>query len=62
MLPFASSFLAGAILSLVLPTCMLIAIVIWHFRAVTRVHSRGLPPAQPPGTPPPVSEEELPRL
>jgi len=62
MIPFASSFLAGAILSLVLPTGLLIAIAIWHTAVVRRVSTRELPAPQPPGTPPPVTDEELPRL
>ncbi len=33
----ASSFLAGSLLSLLLPICLLIAIVIWYVSAVKRV-------------------------
>jgi hypothetical protein len=61
-LPLAASFLAGAILTLVLPVGLLIAIACWHFTVVARVTQHGLPSAQPTGTPPPVTDEELPRL
>jgi hypothetical protein len=60
--PIASSFLAGAILTLLIPAFTLIGLAIWHFTVVTRVHDSGLPPAQPAGTPPPVADEELPEL
>lgn len=36
-IPFADNFLAGSILSLVLPTGLLIAIAIWYVLAVRRV-------------------------
>ncbi len=61
-LPLAANFLAGAILTLLLPVGLLIAIACWHFTVITRVTQRGLPPAQPTGTPPPVTDEELPQL
>lgn len=35
-LPIAT-FLAGALLSLLLPTLLLIALVIWHFGVIARV-------------------------
>jgi len=62
MLPLASDFLAGAILTLALPTLLLICIAIWHTGVARHVAQRGIPPAQPPGTPPPVTDQELPRL
>ncbi len=62
VIPIAASFLAGAILTLLIPVCTLIGLAIWHFTVVTHVHDRGLPPAQPVGTPPPVVDEELPEL
>jgi hypothetical protein len=61
-LPIAASFLAGAILTLLIPVCLLIAVAIWHGTVIMRADRRGLPPAQPGGTPPPVSDEELPEL
>jgi hypothetical protein len=36
-LPFADNFLAGSLLSLLLPTGLLIAIAIWYVVAVKRV-------------------------
>jgi hypothetical protein len=37
MIPFADNFLAGSILSLVLPVGLLIAIAIWYTLSVRRV-------------------------
>jgi hypothetical protein len=37
VIPFADNFLAGAILSLVLPTALLVAMVIWYHLQVRRV-------------------------
>ena len=37
VIPFADNFLAGAILSLVLPTALLVATVIWYHLEVRRV-------------------------
>ena len=62
MLALASDFLAGSILTLLLPVCLLLAIAVWHFGVARNVAQRGIPPAQPPGTPPPVTDEELPKL
>lgn len=62
MLALASDFLAGAILTLLIPACLLIAVVIWHTGVARRVTQRGIPPAQPPGTPPPVTDQDLPKL
>jgi hypothetical protein len=36
-IPFADNFLAGSLLSLLLPTGLLIAIAIWYVRAVRHV-------------------------
>ncbi len=44
MTPFAS-FLAGSLISLLLPVGLLIAIVVWHMRAIRSV------PESPPRTP-----------
>jgi hypothetical protein len=35
-LPLAS-FLAGSLLTLLIPVCLLIALVVWYFRTATRV-------------------------
>ena len=61
-IPLATSFLAGAILTLLVPACLLIAIVVWHGLSIRRVHEHDLTATQPPGTPPPVVDEELPKL
>jgi hypothetical protein len=37
MIPFADNFLAGSVLSLVMPVGLLIAIVVWYLVAVRRV-------------------------
>jgi len=34
---FVGSFLAGSLLSLLMPVGLLIAIAIWHVRAITRI-------------------------
>jgi hypothetical protein len=47
VLPIAA-FLAGALLTLLLPTLLLIALVVWYWVAVVRVHG----PAEPPDTGP----------
>lgn len=36
-IPFADNFLAGSLLSLLMPTGLLIALVIWYLMAVKRV-------------------------
>jgi hypothetical protein len=61
MVPIAA-FLAGSLLSLLLPTLLLIALVVWYWMFIRRVPestdrsdggSPGEPsPAQPPGAPP----------
>lgn len=41
-IPFAASFLAGAILTLVVPAGLLVAVAMWHMRAILRVeHGAG---------------------
>jgi hypothetical protein len=37
MIPFADNFLAGSVLSLVMPVGLLIAIAVWYMIAVRRV-------------------------
>ena len=62
MLALASDFLAFSILTLLMPVGLLIGIAIWHTGVARNVARRGIPPAQPIGTPPPVTDEELPKL
>jgi hypothetical protein len=58
----ATDFLAGSILTLLLPVCLLIAVAVWHFGVARHVTDHGIAEAQPPGTPPPVTDEDLPQL
>jgi hypothetical protein len=37
LIPFASNFLAGSLISLLMPVGLLIALVVWYMRSVTRV-------------------------
>ncbi len=55
VIPIAS-FLAGSLLSLLLPTLMLIALVVWHFRVVQRSDKSGQQPEQ---AKVPVSREDV---
>ncbi len=43
-IPIASSFLAGSLLSLLLPVALLIGLVVWYVRTVQKV------PKEPPPT------------
>ncbi len=57
VIPFADNFLAGAVLSLVLPTALLVAMVIWYHLQVRRVPGtkatpRGATPDNPPAANP----------
>ena len=57
VIPFADNFLAGAILSLVLPTALLVAMVTWYHLQVRRVPRtkatpRGATPDNPPAANP----------
>ncbi|HUO70291.1 MAG TPA: hypothetical protein VMU39_05905 [Solirubrobacteraceae bacterium] len=58
-IPFADNFMAGALLSLLLPICLLIAFAVWYVVAVRRVpdasRSQRRAPTEDPGTPPPES-------
>jgi hypothetical protein len=55
-IPLADNFLAGSLLSLLLPVGLLIAIVIWFARTIRRLPANaGTSTAPPPGT----SHEEL---
>lgn len=59
VITFADNFLAGAIISLVIPTALLVAVVIWYHLVVrsspgpTRRTPRGASPEQPAGGNPP---------
>jgi hypothetical protein len=46
-IPFADNFLAGSIISLVLPVSLLIAIAIWYWVAVRRVPDTTAKPLPP---------------
>jgi hypothetical protein len=48
MLPFADNFLAGSLLSLLLPIGLLIAIAIWLGRTIMRLPRDPTSPAPPP--------------
>ena len=37
LIPFASNFLAGSLISLLMPVGLLIALVVWYMRSVKRV-------------------------
>jgi hypothetical protein len=50
MLPFADNFLAGSLLSLLLPAGLLIALVIWLGRTVARLPDDPGTSAAPPPT------------
>lgn len=57
VIPFADNFLAGAVLSLVLPTALLVAMVIWYHLELRRVPAtqvtpRGATPDNPPAANP----------
>jgi hypothetical protein len=54
-IPFADNFLAGSLLSLLLPVGLLIAIAIWYVLAVKRVPEGTTKPL-----PPPVGGSDLP--
>ena len=53
MLPFADNFLAGSLLSLLLPVGLLIALAVWFGRTITRLPSDpGTTAAPPPSVTP----------
>lgn len=64
LIPLASSFLAGSLLSIILPIALLIALVVWYTKAIGRVPGSRLERHRPaaerdaPGadTPPPPAE------
>ena len=58
----ATDFLAGAILTLLIPAGLLIAVAVWHFGLARHIAEHGIPDTQPPGTPPPVTDAERPKL
>ena len=64
-IPLASSFLAGSLLTIILPIALLIAIVVWYMKAISKVPGSQLererPAAErdspaPGGSPPPPAE------
>jgi hypothetical protein len=65
VIPFASSFLAGSLLSIILPIGLLVALGIWYHAAVKRVPTGRLERERPAaerdapdagGSPPPPAE------
>ncbi len=44
--PLASSFLAGSLLSILVPVCLLIALAIWHVRTIRSVPENPVETAQ----------------
>jgi hypothetical protein len=60
MLPFADNFLAGSLLTLLLPTGVVIAITIWYLISVRRIPG-GEPRTVVPDPVAPVDEEPPPR-
>jgi hypothetical protein len=48
MIPFADNFLAGSLLSLLLPVGLLIALVIWLWRTIARLPDNPGTTAAPP--------------
>jgi hypothetical protein len=51
LLPIAA-FLAGSLLSLLLPVCLLIAVAVWYTRSVRRMPERAAPTdTEAPATP-----------
>ena len=53
-IPFADNFLAGSIISLVIPAAVLIAIAVWYTRTITRIDK-----SRPASAPEPVSDDAL---
>jgi len=53
-LPLADNFLAGSIISLVMPVAVLIAIAVWYTRTVKRIDK-----SRPASAPEPVSADAM---
>ena len=53
-IPFADNFLAGSIISLVMPIAVLIAIAVWYARTIKRIDK-----SRPFAAPEPVSADAL---
>jgi hypothetical protein len=47
-IPFADNFLAGSLLSLLMPVCLLIALAVWYVLTVRRVPGDTTSSATPP--------------
>ena len=58
----ATDFLAGAILTLLVPALLLIGIAVWHLGVARHITEHGLPETQAPGAPPPVTDQEHQKL
>jgi hypothetical protein len=67
-IPLASSFLAGSLLTIILPIALLVAILVWYMKAISKVPGSELererPPAErdspAPGRSPPPPAEPVP--
>jgi hypothetical protein len=57
MISFADNFLAGSLLTLLMPTILLSVIAIWYVRSVKKVPSQA-PPARPSAPAPPAEPEQ----
>ncbi|MHB8692413.1 MAG: hypothetical protein ACYDHH_14330 [Solirubrobacteraceae bacterium] len=55
MLPFADNYLAGSLLTLLLPVAVLIAIAVWYVISVRRIPGGEPGPVAPVGEPGPVA-------
>ena len=53
-IPFADNFLAGSIISLVIPAAVLVAIAVWYARTIKRIDK-----SRSPSAPEPVSADAL---
>jgi hypothetical protein len=53
-IPFADNFLAGSIISLVMPAAVLIAIAVWYMLTIKRIDK-----SRPSSAPEPVSADTL---
>ena len=61
MIAFANNFLAGSLLTLLLPACVLIAVAVWYTRTVVRQSEARRGEAATPPRPAAGAEPEAPR-
>lgn len=61
MIAFANNFLAGALLTLLLPACVLIAVAVWYTMTVVRQSEARRAGAVTPSQPSAGAEPEVPR-